>query len=508
MRCTFSILSLLFLFLLKFLDRKAKRAKLFFLAAELFDACNSGPLEQVQALLSVNAPVNVLVDGVSPLMVACKQDEHDWDTALSVVDALLGAGASVNARNHGRSTSLHVAAAHSSPAIVSMLLNAGGHVTARTTAKETPLVYCCRRFDWWAAEIARLLVEAADKKGRSKGFRKALSVAYENSSAEVVSALKLSMFFDGVRDATFETEEATNVTDVMLACKNRMGGVRVVHMLLQEPGHNLQAVDSQGYTAFQYACTYGNADIVQCLISASPHFLNAFDHDWLINNDADPLGVMQATQLPGQALSWGSIHVPIIHVDISPELLWTFMRSGLSLVPINIFFDLSDPENDNRDLFAQALFDYIAKCSDVRLWRLVEMELRTFRQGVHGNTLLHVAAETGRMDVLKMLMDRKINPLISNRSGYLAIDVASNGEVKLLLREYMLWKPLRDQTDWYGPLFRKRAIALLLVILRMEKRFGKFGSLFKVSMLKYMAAIEPAYLRRQPLVSDMSGQLI
>jgi hypothetical protein len=114
---------------------------------------------------------------------------HDAATfgTEGLVQALVGAGVSVDARNASGSTALHVAAIFDQPAAVGRLIAAGADVNARNAAGYTPLMFASR-LD--SAACARLLVQAgADAHSTNDAGQTLLQLAKNAQAAEVVEFL-------------------------------------------------------------------------------------------------------------------------------------------------------------------------------------------------------------------------------------------------------------------------------------------------------------------------------
>ncbi len=103
------------------------------------------------------------------------------------------------------------------------------------------------------------------------------------------------------------------------------------------------------------------------------------------------------------------------------------------------------------------------------IWRMYmhRMGSTPFISGGNDDTLLHVAARS-QPTMLPVLMHRgcMLNPLVRNRHGELARDVAPDNQAKALLDAYATWTPVRAKTRWYGPLFEERALCFAMVCKR------------------------------------------
>ncbi len=162
----------------------------------------------------------------------------------------------------------------------------------------------------------------------------------------------------------------------------------------------------------------------------------------------------------------------------------------------------SNDEEERDPALPLAVLEYVAQINDERLWKVVEGELSTFRQGTNGRTMLHHAAHLGNMALLQRLMARRVNPFIPSRRCNLAIDVAANPEMRAALANYMKWDPKKPgMLEWYGPLVYQRALCFLLVLLRynMSRRMPRD---IRLMILNMIVANEVVYLKRNPPLQE------
>ncbi len=96
-----------------------------------------------------------------------------------------------------------------------------------------------------------------------------------------------------------------------------------------------------------------------------------------------------------------------------------------------------------------------------------------------------------KMEVFAALKKDYRNPLIPNFQNKRAIDLTSDFALKVELARYMEWQPNRWVMKWYGPLFRKRTFALLLVLKRYPRAYVKD---IRHLLVKYLAKVEHIYV--------------
>ena len=100
----------------------------------MIEALEAGNVDAVKQMLEEGMNVNVLLAGVSPLMIAASKGHRD------VAEVILQAGVNVNERGDDGGTALHVAAAEQAGTdIVELLMEYGVNVEAKNKAGKTAL---------------------------------------------------------------------------------------------------------------------------------------------------------------------------------------------------------------------------------------------------------------------------------------------------------------------------------------------------------------------------------
>ncbi len=159
----------------------------------------------------------------------------------------------------------------------------------------------------------------------------------------------------------------------------------------------------------------------------------------------------------------------------SANCLWASLRNG---------------KNDD-------IFNVLSESNDPKLWILASSE-PCFQQ--HPNTrdtVLHLLSRTKKLsfeqkiEVFAALKKDYRNPLIPNFQNKRAIDLTNDTALKVELAKYMEWQPNRWVMKWYGPLFRERAFALLLVLKRYPRAYVKD---VRHLLVKYLAKVEHIYV--------------
>jgi ankyrin repeat protein len=435
-------------------------------------ACASGSVQSVLELLDVEgADPNFMLHGKkeSPLVLACRRRhwQSEWDTALGIVSLLLKRVDMSKLSQEVKDYCLHVAVRRSSVEVVRLLCE---------TFKALPASFlksCCARIDYGAAAVAAYFVDCTnlipdwDEKlsdDFADTFANALFLACCMSTDDVVAALQKSKFYLRVGFSVFSEKSGngsatSNVTYVMGACRNHFGGAKIIRLLLSQakgPLYDEKTKDSRGRTAFQYACMFGNRDIVETVLEFSPTVRSCFKIEWVYPNSCDPLGVLQAVTDAERI----DARLPFPERVAKrraccKNAFWAFFRTG---VPVKSFQELQELlEANNR----------------IDLQEVLTNEAETFRDPKSGDTLLHMAAAEGNMEALKDLMSEKCNPFVPSLDSTLPVDVAATDEMRTTLLNYMRVNVRCLHTlTWRGPLFHMRALALLLIVNRYcrEKR--------------------------------------
>jgi len=122
---------------------------------------------------------------------------------------------------------------------------------------------------------------------------------------------------------------------------------------------------------------------------------------------------------------------------------------------------------------------------------------------VTGDTVFHLLCRSEALTTdqkLEVLADLKRdfrNPLTPNYKNALCIDLTKEEALKVALRPYMCWQPDRRAMLWFGPFFRRRAWALLLVCTRLRNNHPKALAGLKKDMrhllVKYLSRVEYIY---------------
>lgn len=218
-------------------------------------------LQQAAANGKLNL-VQFLIEKHAPLETPWRGPGGNWDTALhlavgnghrAVVEALLNAGAKINAKTSDGSAPLHLAATKGFREIAALLLEKGADVNARNRNGETPL----HRVSGENVDLAAmLLAKGADVNARDRENETPLKVAIASGSAELVDLL----LSKGANPNILSADQTSN-----LFWAARGSNPDIVQKLVKA-GADLNAQDRTGVTPLHMAVISRNLDTVKVLV--------------------------------------------------------------------------------------------------------------------------------------------------------------------------------------------------------------------------------------------------
>jgi uncharacterized protein len=420
--------------------------------------------ELLDALIAKKAKADVTNEfGATPLAEAVKV------TDVRMIKTLLDAGAGAEAPNLDGETALMLAIKTNDLRIVQMLINAGANVNVVEKAqKQTPLMYAATA-DKNAGEMVKLLLsKGADVKPRSLSYDWPSHIAQEpRVQYHPFGGLTALLF--AARDGCYDCVEALiekgadvnvptpeSVTPLMIALDNDNNDIA---KLLLDRGANPHVWDWYGRTALYIAidrkgggssgggirvavdrsrsARYSVMDVIKALLAANvdPNvelrmhrptrggYTGRFSEP-LLDTGATPLmrAVMANDMEVIQALLAKGASPNINAMGVTPFLVAAGVggggqRGGPGARGGGEPFAL-------LDLFLQHGADVNTQVTGTKTY---SMRIARSPSNNEGMTALHAAAQAGRVDLVRYLLEKGANPEIADDNGRKAIDLVGGG---------------------------------------------------------------------------------
>ena len=201
----------------------------------------------------------------------------------------------------------------------------------------------------------------------------------------------------------------------------------------------------------------------------------------------DPIGVMQSKLKHGWTPSSSDFSR---YKGTTPTFSWAKLRNGTPLILDN------SPED---------VFNVLQRNSSLELWLLTINEVPP-RHTTTGCTLFHTVcrsqlSESDKLAVIDKLVAQGHSPLTPSFTNEKAVSLATEASVRASLGRCMEWQPVAGRQWWWGPCFRQRARAALLVMNRLNggwRAAGKAGLLFardvRHEIIRHVARGEHVYV--------------
>ncbi|XP_049796445.1 ankyrin repeat domain-containing protein 17-like [Schistocerca nitens] len=200
--------------------------------------------------------------------------------AVEELQALLKAGADVEAMDGNMETALHWAAKLGHVEVARRLLEAGAEVEARNDRKRTPLQMAAERGH--AAMVQLLIASNADVNAKSQYERTAMHYAALHGHAEIVNTLL---------EARAEVDARNEKQSTALHISAWKGHTAVVRLLLASKA-NPNVVNKSGKTPLHYAAQEGHSEVATLLLEAGAN-RKARDNDGNTSRDLARLKKLQ-----------------------------------------------------------------------------------------------------------------------------------------------------------------------------------------------------------------------
>lgn len=274
----------------------------------------------------------------------------------------------------------------------------------------------------------------------------ALHLACRGNSVEMVHLL----IHHG---ANTEVVSKNGNTVMWYACQNARHGAKIIPLLISKGVDVMFQI--RGWTAMRVAASAGCSDVMRAL---EPYFTEKQacygQAIWLFEHDV--LATMRCAKSQGFDPGNMSIDYQRAQREYRPgKTEWTVLRANNGPVL----------DGSSKDPFV-----YVSKDNNPAIWRYVANELGDTIHPMTRETLLHVAARTGKAFAVKLLMARGLNPLRQNKDGLRPLQLATEPATAALLKEYTCFRPTVTHARWFGPFFCARAYTFLLMVERWRRK--------------------------------------
>lgn len=406
----------------------------------LYIACTKGDLDLFWRVLNANDAINVnsaLPDTWHGTALGRACALTDWSVGDVMVEELLKRGADVNVRFKDGSDALFDAVNFASPRTVALLLARPdlGPFEYEVRKQRVTLLDACviRRCDEYGVIIASMLLMKYDK----------LVVAdntFLNACAcNTAAMVQLLLQYDANANALSPKQRR----NALMHCAHNLRYGRDVAAVLINKGIYPEAKDANGHTVLWLATLDGNIDLMEFLQTVIVP--NGQLKHYIYLKPLPENGRVDDVRVLRICMRYGFDPLQSLGKTSDALMTWALLRA-LGHIPLDQ--SAADP------------FVFLAKSSDLTLWKYVINEVGDVVHPLINETLLHLAARQGLVGAVQLCMQRGFNPL------RLSHDVAKNPEVKRMLQEYTCFKPTVMHARWYGPTFCRRAYTFCLVVQR------------------------------------------
>ena len=421
--------------------------------------------ELLDALIARKARADVTNEfGATPLAEAVKVAD------LRMVRTLLDAGAAVESPNLDGETALMLAIKTGSLPIVQTLIDAGASVnTVEKQHKQTPLMYAAAA-DKNAGDITRLLLsKGADVRPRSFAYDWPSHIS-EEPRVQYRPFGGLTALLYAARDGCYDCVEALiasgadvnvptmpeGVTPLMIALDNDNNDIA---KLLLDRGANPRVWDWYGRTALYIAVdrkgggsSGGGLRVpVDASRSARTSVMGVIEA--LLAADVDPNAELRMKR-PTRGGYTGRFSDPLLDTGATPllratlandmEVIRALLAKGASpninAMGVTPFLAAAGVGGGGRgggpgargggdafallDLFLQHGADVNTRVTGTQTY---SMRIARTPSTNEGMTALHVAAQSGRADLVRYLLEKGANPAIADINGRKPIDLVGRG---------------------------------------------------------------------------------
>lgn len=431
-------------------------------------------IELMKRLLDLGADPNSvsLKNGRYVIMFVAKWQECP-DTLLNIqaMQLLLDYRADLHVTSAAPdgASALHVAARYGRTQMVEFLLTRGCHPCSLESHGLTALdlALLCNDDHIDITDMIKSLIKRGVSAQQSTLFR----ITQGGHTADYMRIL----LENGLVDVN--CVDANGDTLLHAAACNRIGGGHALILLLLAYDANPTLINKKGSLPFWLACGGGRVECAEALAMYVDDDIMAKSR--VPHLHPDYIGMSRLY------FKYGSKEITAAEIvnklsTYSDDTIWAMVRLALPTL------DLAQ---------RAAIRGAVRKTGNLRLARLVDGELAgDFRTGVNNDTDLHIAVRNKSVVDIQYAMERCVNPFLLNskgKKGECALNYPCTPEIRAMLDEYVRFNCLPHQMRWWGPYFRKRVVAFLLVVQRWHKeRVREIPRDVRVCILRWVARFE------------------
>ncbi|XP_055543762.1 uncharacterized protein LOC129729275 [Wyeomyia smithii] len=369
-----------------------------------------GKVETIKKLLTTEANVDAITkNGKTALLVAFEFGHSD------AVDALIERDKNINAADSEGWTALHYVAIQGKVETIKKLLTTGANVDATTKNGDTPLIVAVKSRCSDALLIDALLERDKNINATNSEGWTALHYAAEQGKVETIKKLLTT-------GANVDATTKNGDTPLIVAVKSRCSDALLIDALLEQT-NNIDAANSEGWTALHYAADQGKVETIKKLLTTGANV------DATTKNGDTPL-IVAAKALYSDALLIDALLERDKNINATNSEGWTALHYAA---------DQGKFETIKKLLTTGANVDATTKNGDtplivaVKSWcrnallidALLEQTNNIDAANSEGWTALHYAAKEGKIETIKTLLTAGANVDATTEDGDTALMIAS-----------------------------------------------------------------------------------
>ncbi len=221
---------------------------------EFYELCKTGTAEEINAVIQIGVDINKTVSGMTPLMVAAKEN-----TNYGVITALVNGGAYLNKTDYDDWTALMHGVVADNYQAVEELIYLGANLNARNDNGNTALMLALLSKN--GTLLSKLLYAGANINVQNKHGETVLMIAIQNGfRPNLIKSLVNAGSNVNIRNKK-------GITPLMLEMMTNYRNMEVVEILLKA-GADVDIRDDNGWTALMYSVEKPDLKLIKKLIRA------------------------------------------------------------------------------------------------------------------------------------------------------------------------------------------------------------------------------------------------